>query len=81
MLKEAFTLVPTVSVGIQCNVRRSASFYLQGITLTRSRHKIFEDGHPYFVTGTIVKWFPLFTNPELVQIVLDSLAFLQNHNR
>jgi putative transposase len=33
------------------------------------------------VTGTIVQWLPLFANPEVVQIILDSLSFMQKQSR
>jgi REP element-mobilizing transposase RayT len=49
--------------------------------MTRSRYKIFGDHYPYFATGTIVQWLPLFSNPEVVQLVLDSLVFMQNQLR
>jgi putative transposase len=47
----------------------------------RSRYKIFEDVQPYFLTCTVVNWLPLFSNPEIVEIVKDSLSFLQEHDR
>lgn len=47
----------------------------------RSRYKIFEDSRPYFLTCTIVNWLPLFINPPIVQIVLDSLTFMQQNDR
>lgn len=43
----------------------------------RSRYKIYEATHPYFVTCTILHWLPLFTKKESVQIVIDCLKFLQ----
>ncbi len=43
----------------------------------RSRYKIHESMHPYFVTCTILHWLPLFTRKESVQIVIDCLKFLQ----
>jgi putative transposase len=49
--------------------------------MTRSRYRIVEGAHPYFLTGTIVGWLPVFTRPEAVQIVLDSWRFLQKNNR
>jgi REP element-mobilizing transposase RayT len=49
--------------------------------MARSRYKIFENNFPYFVTGTIVDWLPLFSKPDLVQILLDTLAFLQKMDR
>jgi putative transposase len=49
--------------------------------MARSRYKILDDQYPYFVTGTIVQWLPFFANPDVVQIVLDSLAFMQTQFR
>jgi len=49
--------------------------------MARSRYKIFEDQRPYFATGTIIQWLPLFSNPEVVQYVLDSWVFMQEHLR
>ena len=49
--------------------------------MARSRYKIINDGSPHFLTCTIVDWLPLFLDPEVVQVVLDSLRFLQNENR
>jgi REP element-mobilizing transposase RayT len=33
------------------------------------------------VTATIVNWLPLFSNPAIVQIVINSLGFLQAQDR
>ncbi|MFK5976719.1 MAG: transposase [Sulfurovum sp.] len=43
----------------------------------RSRYKILEPTHPHFVTCTVLNWIPLFTNTQSVQIILDSLDYLQ----
>ena len=43
----------------------------------RSRYKIYEPTHPYFITCTILHWIPIFTNKESVGIVIDSLKYLQ----
>lgn len=45
--------------------------------MPRSRYRIFEDCYPYFMTCTVVGWLPIFTHPEAVEMVLDSLRFLQ----
>ena len=42
----------------------------------RSRYKIYEPTYPHFVTFTILRWIPIFTNKESVQIVMDSLKYL-----
>ena len=43
----------------------------------RSRYKIYEPTHPHFVTCTILNWLPVFTRKESVNILLDSLIYLQ----
>jgi REP element-mobilizing transposase RayT len=45
----------------------------------RSRYQILNEDYPYFHTATIVGWQPVFTRRESVQIVLDSLMWLQTH--
>jgi putative transposase len=50
--------------------------------MARSRYTVFQgDTTPYFVTATTVNWLPLFSNPAIAQIVINSLSFLQAHNR
>jgi len=49
--------------------------------MTRTRYRICETTHPYFLTCTVVGWTPVFTRPEIVQIVLDSWQLLQEHRR
>ena len=45
--------------------------------MTRSRYKFLaEDPCPYFITGTTVNWLPLFGNPDIAAILLDSLRYL-----
>lgn len=46
----------------------------------RSRYHFLEN-QPHFLTCTVVNWLALFSKPELVQIVLQSLNFLQSHQR
>ncbi len=43
----------------------------------RSRYKIYKPTHSYFITCTVLNWIPLFTNQDSVDIVLDSLRYLQ----
>ncbi len=43
----------------------------------RSRYKIHEHRCPHFATCTVVGWLPVFMRPEAVEILLDSLRFLQ----
>lgn len=50
--------------------------------MSRTRYKVFvEDNSPYFITATTVNWLPLFNKPEIAQIVIDSLRFLQENKR
>ncbi len=43
----------------------------------RSRYKIYGQTYPHFFTCTILHWLPIFTRQESVDIVLDSLRYLQ----
>lgn len=43
------------------------------------RYKIIEQGYPYFVTISIVKWLPVFISPKPCQIIFDSLNFCREH--
>ena len=47
----------------------------------RSRYKFIEINQPHFITGTIVNWLPLFSNPDITSILLKSLTYLQDENR
>ena len=47
----------------------------------RSRYKIYDQNRPYFVTCSIVNWMPLFASPAVVQLVVDSLKFLQKEKQ
>ncbi len=49
--------------------------------MAKSRYKIIEKHAPHFLTMTIVNWIPLFASPTLASILLDSLHFLQEHER
>ncbi|WP_044410525.1 REP-associated tyrosine transposase [Thiomicrospira microaerophila] len=44
----------------------------------RSRYQVVDKRLPHFVTCTVLHWIPVFTRPETVEIVLDSLRFLQS---
>jgi REP element-mobilizing transposase RayT len=44
----------------------------------RSRYKITDVTQPHFITCTVLHWIPVFTRPETVKIVLDSIRYLQN---
>jgi REP element-mobilizing transposase RayT len=43
----------------------------------RSRYKITDNTAPHFVTFTVLHWIPIFTNPATVNIIFNSLKFLQ----
>ena len=43
----------------------------------RSRYKIYEPTHPHFVTCTILNWLPIFTRQESVELIMQSLKYLQ----
>ena len=49
--------------------------------MSRTRYKIFENNQPYFLTCTTVNWLPIFGNPEVAKIILNSLKFLQENKR
>jgi len=47
--------------------------------LGRNRYKIYEPTYPHFITCTVLHWLPIFTNKESVNIVIDSLKYLQQN--
>jgi len=47
--------------------------------MSRSSYRIHDTKYPYFMTSTFVEGFPLFADPAIARIVLDSLTFLQDH--
>jgi REP element-mobilizing transposase RayT len=49
--------------------------------MTRTRYKVYETSHPYFLTCTCVGWLPIFSHPEVVKVVLDSWRLLQAEKR
>ena len=49
--------------------------------MSRFRYRIFDTDYPYFLTGTIVGWLPVFSFPEAVEIVFDSLALAPAERR
>jgi len=49
--------------------------------MTRSRYRVYERFSPHFLTCTVVKWIPMFNDPNLIEILYASLRFLQTHNR
>lgn len=40
-----------------------------------SSHKIYDDISLYFITSTIVKWYPVFTESSYFKIIIDSLEY------
>ena len=42
----------------------------------RSRYKFIDNDNPYFMTCTVLNWIPVFTRPETVDILLNSLRYL-----
>ena len=54
---------------------------LKDTVMTRTRYTTDPDINAYFVTSTIVDWIPLFSRPELAEIVIESLNFLHNKQR
>ncbi|MCC5908800.1 MAG: transposase [Balneolaceae bacterium] len=44
----------------------------------RTRYRIHETEYPYFITSSIVRGYPVFSNILAANIILDSLTFLQN---
>jgi putative transposase len=49
--------------------------------VSRSTYKIIENSRPYFLTCTTVNWFPLFSDPDIADVVFTSLRFLLQHQR
>jgi putative transposase len=43
----------------------------------RSRHTIYDQQAPHFLTCTINNWIPIFTRPATVQVILDALTYRQ----
>ena len=43
------------------------------------RYRIAEQGYPYFVTISIVKWLPVFVSAVPCEIIIDSLRFCREH--
>lgn len=44
----------------------------------RSRYKFTDKQLPHFITCTVLNWVPVFTRPDTVNILLDSLKYLSN---
>lgn len=57
------------------------SYGLNKKIMTRTRYKIYNDQQPHFLTMTVVEWLPLFTNREIVNLLFESLRFVQKERR
>jgi REP element-mobilizing transposase RayT len=49
--------------------------------MSRSRYKYSGDNRPHFLTCTIVGWLPIFSNSKMIDIIINSLKFLQKTDR
>ena len=50
--------------------------------MTHTRYRFLpDDSGPYFLTATTNNWLPLFSNPDIAGILIDSLKFLISHQR
>ncbi|WP_276749979.1 REP-associated tyrosine transposase [Chlorogloeopsis fritschii] len=56
------------------------NIYIFLYTMGRSRYHFLES-QPHFLTCTVVNWIAIFSKPDLVEIVLNSLEFLQSQKR
>jgi len=43
----------------------------------RSRYRVYDSDYPYFITSSLVEGYPIFSNPQAAQVVLDALNFMQ----
>jgi putative transposase len=43
----------------------------------RDRYKIIDPKQPHFMSCTVLHWIPVFTRPDTVTLLLDSLRYLQ----
>ncbi|ERP31886.1 REP-associated tyrosine transposase [Chitinivibrio alkaliphilus] len=43
----------------------------------RSRYKIYDTRYPCFITGTCIRWLPLFSNPDNASIFMNTIRYLQ----
>ena len=49
--------------------------------MTRTRYRFSENDLPYFLTCTVVGRIPLFHDRYLAELLLDSLKYMQQHDR
>ena len=48
--------------------------------MAKTRYKIGESDHPHFVTVTVVKWLPIFADPQVADIIINSLRYLRDED-
>ncbi len=65
-------------MGTKCSTLRVT---MKAHSMGRNRYKVIEDECPHFFTCTVVNWISVFTNRDIVQIILDSLNYLQTQKR
>jgi REP element-mobilizing transposase RayT len=47
----------------------------------RSRYRINDPAHCYFITATVVNWLPVFTTAARCNIIVNSLSYCREHMR
>ena len=58
-----------------------APLQLEGGFMGRSRYKFYDKESPYFLTLTTVDWLPIFANPDIANIVLESFRYRQKEKK
>jgi len=51
------------------------------VELGRSRYKTYDEAKTYFTTMSTTNWLPLFSIPQVAQVILNSLQFMHDNNR
>jgi len=51
------------------------------LIMTRTRYKFIEKDQLHFLTCTVVNWICVFANSEVIEVILDSLKFMQDNER
>jgi len=47
----------------------------------RDRYKFLQPDRPHFVTCITISWIPLFSNPDLAGIIIESLKYMHDNKR
>lgn len=47
--------------------------------MPRTSYKVYDSAYPYFLTCNIVDWLPLFSIPNIANVILESLQFHQKN--